>query len=98
MKKKNKVVTGNTPFFVISHFVLHICFWQGSFVWHDEFSVLVLSTKNGTSIFLKYDFAFQKIYLKIKVLKTFKISSDCHIITCRSLKWKAILKIPTIVF
>ena len=89
MKKKiqtNKVVTGNTSFFVISHFVLHICFWQGSFVWHDEFSVLVLSTKNGTPVFLKYDFAFQKIYLKIKVLQTFKIPSDCHIITCRSLK------------
>ena len=29
---------------------------------------------------------FQKISFKIKVLKTFKISSDCQIKTCRSLK------------
>ena len=29
-----------------------------------------------------------------KVLKLFKISSDCHIKACRSLKWRAILKIP----
>ena len=27
-------------------------------------------------------------------MKSFKISSDCHIKACRSLKWRAILKIP----
>ena len=37
---------------------------------------------------------FQKIYFKVKVLKSFKISSDCHIKACQSLKWRAILKIP----
>ena len=49
-------------------------------------SILVLSTK-------KQYFSFQKIYVKVKLLKSFKISSDCHIKACRSLKWRAILKI-----
>ena len=39
-------------------------------------------------------FIFQKICFKVKVLKTFKISTDCHIKTCRSLKERTILKIP----
>ena len=38
------------------------------------------------SSLLKKVFVFQKIYFKVKVMKTFKISTDCHIKTCRSLK------------
>ena len=42
-----------------------------------KFSALVLSTKKGYSSVLKKVFAFQKICFKVKVLKTFKVSSDC---------------------
>ena len=38
------------------------------------------------------------LYDKVKVLKTFKISSDCPIKTCRSLKRRAFLKIFSTVF
>ena len=58
----------------------------------------MLSTKKRYSSFLKKFFVFLKIQFRIKVLKTFKISSDCHIKACRSLKWSAILKIPNTVF
>ena len=57
-------------------------------------SILVFSTKKWYSSFLKSVCLFQKIYFKVKVLKLFKMSSDCHIKACRSLKWRAILKIP----
>ena len=50
--------------------------------------------KNGTPVLKKKVCVFQKIYFKVKVLKLFRISSDCHIKACQSLKWKAILKIP----
>ena len=35
---------------------------------------------------------------EVKVLKTFKISSKCHMKTCQSLKWWAIFKIPGTIF
>ena len=57
-------------------------------------SILVLSTKKQYSSFLKSVCVFQKIYFKVKVLKLFKISSESHMKACRSLKWRAILKIP----
>ena len=98
-KKTSKVVTGKTPLFVISPFCTHysLClllapdmvFWYGN----DAFSILVLSTKKQSS-FLKKVFVFQKIGFKVKILKKFKISTDCHIKICWSLKWGSILKIP----
>ena len=45
---------------------------------NDAFTILVLSTKKRYSSFLKKVFVFQKIYFKVKVLKTFKIFTDCH--------------------
>ena len=54
-------------------------------------SILVLSTKKQYSSFLKRVCIFQKIYFKVKVLKSFKIFSDCHIKACRSLKWRALV-------
>ena len=60
------------------------------------FSILVLLTKNWYSSFLKKVFFFQKMCFK--VLKTFKISSACHIETWRSLERRAILNIPTTIF
>ena len=104
--RKNWVVTGKTPFFVIGPFCtpysicVNIGFLQSSFAvlyGNAMLSILVLSTKNRYSSFLKRVCDFQKIYFKVKVLKSFEIFSDCHIKPCRSLKWKAILKIPSII-
>ena len=50
----------------------------------------MLSTKKRYTSFLKMVFVFQKICFYLKVLKSFKISTDCHIKTRRSLKWRAI--------
>ena len=89
---KNKVVTGQTPSFVIGPFFtshsicINIGFWQGSFA----LSILVLWTKKRYSSFFRKVFFFKKISFKEKVVKTFKISSGCHIKTCRSLKWRAL--------
>ena len=41
---------------------------------------------------------FEKTCFKVKDLKTFKISTDCHLKTCRSLKRRANLKISSAVF
>ena len=62
---------------------------------YDVFSILVLSTKNRYPSSSLKVFVFQKIYFKVKVLKTLKVFTDCHIKTCQSLKQRAILKIPT---
>ena len=88
--QKNKVVTGKTPFFLIGSFCSHhfICLNIG---W--TFSILVLSTKNRCTSFLEKAFVFQKICFKVKVLKTFKVFSDCHMKTCWSLGlfWKSLV-------
>ena len=64
---------------------------------NDAFSILVLSTKKQYSSFLKKVCVFQKICFKVKVLKTLNISTDCDIKTYRSLKRRAICKIPSTV-
>ena len=58
-------------------------------------AILIFSTKKRYSSFLKNVFVFQKMFFKVKVLKTFKSSSDCHIKICRSVKRRAILKISS---
>ena len=101
---RNKLVTGKTAFFVIDPFSTPypICFntgfWQGSFLWKCCVSILILLTKKRYSSFLEKVFIFQKIYFRVKVLKTFKIPIGCHIKTCQSPKLKAILKIPSSAF
>ena len=65
---------------------------------NDAFSILVLSTKKRYSNLLKKDFGFQKVCFKAKLLRMFKGFTDCHIKTCRSLKRRAILKIPKTAF
>ena len=62
---------------------------------NDASSILVLSTKKWYSIFLKKIFVFDKIYFKVKVLKTFKISIDCHMPISQT---EAILKISSTIF
>ena len=61
---------------------------------NDAFLILVLSTKKRYSTFLKKVFVFEKICFKVKILKTLKISTDCHIKTCQYLKRRATLKNP----
>ena len=53
------------------------------------FSILVFSTKKRYSSFEK------GFHFSVQVSKMFKIFSDCHIKTCRSLKRRAFLKIPS---
>ena len=45
---------------------------------YDAFSILVLSTKKLYSSFSKKIFFLQKTCFKVKVLKTFKIPTDCN--------------------
>ena len=59
---------------------------------------MTLSTKKRYSRFLKNVFIFQETYFKVKVLKTPKIFTDCHIKTCQPLKLRVILKIPSTLF
>ena len=54
---------------------------------NTAFSILVLSSKKRYSSFLKKLFIFQSICFKVKVLKAFKVPTDCR---------RAILKITCI--
>ena len=83
--QKNKLVTGKTQFFVIGPFCAHgrftdvavfNHFFQSSFQ-NDTFLILAFSTKETVlhSSFLKKVFVFQKIYCKVEVLKTPKVSA-----------------------
>ena len=82
--QRKKLVTGKTPFFVIGPFctpysILTLASDRLALYGNVAFSILVLSTKKLYSSFLKRVSVSQKICLKVEVLKTFKISSDCHI-------------------
>ena len=68
--------------------------WNGSYA----FSILLLPTEKPYYSFLENVFVLQKIVFKVKLLKTFKFSTDFHIETYRFLKRRAILKIPTSIF
>ena len=99
-----EVVTGKTPFFVVGSFCSHhsVClnigFWQSIFAWKwCAFNLSGLNLKTVLQFFGKA-LRFPEICFKVKVLKTFKTSSDCHIKTCISLKRRAISKIPNMVF
>ena len=95
--QKNKVIIGKTPLFVIGPFCnLNTGFWYGNFVW--KICIFNLSTKKWYFSFLKKVFVFQKFCIKIKVFKTFKISTECHTKSCWSLKLRACLKILSTVF
>ena len=82
--QKTKVVTGKTLFFVMVHFILPVLFVstltfdRAVLYGNITFSILVLSTKRRSSIFWEKLFVFQNICLKVKVLKTFKISSASY--------------------
>ena len=98
--QKNKAVTHKTPLFVVNFvvtilFVLTLASGRTVLNGNDMFLIAVVSTKKRYSSFSNKVFVFQKFWIKVNVLKTFKISTDCQIKTCRSLKRRAILKIPS---
>ena len=64
----------------------------------DAFSILVLSTKKKILQFFEKGFRYPENLLQSQMLKTYKISNDCHTNTCQSLKRRAILKIPSSIF
>ena len=90
--------------FLLVHLVLFILFVftldfdMAVLYGNDAFSILVLWTKKRYSIFLKKVFVFQRNCFKVKVLKTFKISTDFYIKTYQSLKRRAVLKVPRAIF
>ena len=102
--QKHKVVPGKTPFSVIAPICSphSICLTLASdravLCGNIALSILVITTKRRYSSFLKKVFVFQNICLKIKVLKAFKIFSNCSKKTCWSLKRRAILKISSTLF
>ena len=104
-KFSEKKITGKTTrFFVIFHFLLPILFVltlasdRAVLYGIVALSISVLSTKKWSSGFVNGICVFQKICFKVKVLKMFKISSDCHIKTCQSVKRRASLKVLISVF
>ena len=100
-KTFKKIVAGKTSLFVTGplctprSIFLNIGFWRDSFVWKCCTFNLSAFNENRYSSFLKKVSVSQKIHFKVKVLKTFKISSACHINTCRlsneGLFWKPLV-------
>ena len=64
---------------------------------NNAFSILALSSKKQNSSYLK-KFSFSREFVSKLVLKMFQISTDFQIKTCRSLKRRPILKIPSMLF
>ena len=57
------------------------------------FSTAYFQLKDGTPVFIT-----QKNCFKVKAVKTFKISCDCHIKIGRSIKWRVNFEIPSAAF
>ena len=80
--RKCKVVTGKNPFFMWYNMPILYSYLASDrevLCGRVAFSVLVLSTKKWYFSFLKRNCVFQKNCFKVKVLKRFEISNDCHI-------------------
>ena len=66
--QKRKVVTGKTPLFVIGPFLVAILFVltlasnRADLIKNDVFSILVVSTENGTRVFWKR-FSFSRDFV-----------------------------------
>ena len=89
---------GKVNFILPILLVLTLVFDTAVLYGNVAFSIVILLSKKRYSNFLEKGFVFKKICFKVKVMQTFKISSDYHIKACQSLKRRAILKIPGIVF
>ena len=83
-----------SPFYLSEHWPLRELDCMEMLCFQSQYSEL----KIGTPVFCKGFCVFQKICFKGKVPKTFKISSLYHIKTCRLLKWRAVLEIPSTFF
>ena len=101
----NKAVTGKTPFFAIcphctyfTWFVLTLAFERAVLHGNAALLILVLSTRNGTSVFLKRFLLFRKFCFEMQVLRKFQIFINCHIKTSQSLKLRAILNLLALPF
>ena len=81
-----------SPFYLSQHWLLTEQFCKEMLCCQSYYFQL----KKWYSGFLKSVCIFQKIYFKVKILKLFKMSSDCHVKASWSLKWRAILKIPNL--
>ena len=81
-------------FVLLMLFILTLAFEWAVLYGNMAFSMVVLSTKQCHSSFSKNLFVFHKTCLVVRVMKMFKMSSDCHIKICRSFKGWAIVKIP----
>ena len=79
-------------------FVLTLAFQREVLYGFVTFSMVVLLNKKPCSSFSKYLFVSQKTFLKVRVMKTFKVSSGCHIKVCQSPKRGSISKIPSSCF
>ena len=100
----NKVVTGKTKLFVIGPFCFLILFlftlgseWQGSLVWKCcIFNLSIFNYKKGTAVFRKRFLFSRKFVSKLKYWKrsNFPVTVT-YINTCRSLKQRTILEIPS---
>ena len=89
-----KVVIGKILFFVIGPFCTFCSAFDRAVLYGNVvFSIVILSTKNKYSRFLQKDFHFQKTFVKIKVLKTFKICGDFHIKIREPLRQSSFLQI-----
>ena len=76
--RKDEVLGGKSPFFMIGPFYT-LNFDKKVLYGKVALSIIVRSTKNRYSNFLKKVLNFQKVSLKLRVLKTLKNSSDSHI-------------------
>ena len=74
--------------------VLALNFDRAVLYGHVALSFVVLWTKTQFSSFWWKVLVIQKTCFEIKILKTFKIPSDCYISLCRSLNGRAILQMP----
>ena len=85
--ESSALTTGSLLHFVLTAlFVLTLASDMAVLHGNDAFSILIPSSKKRYSSFLKKVFVFKKVYFKVKVMKMFKISTDCHTKTYRSVK------------
>ena len=93
--KKMKQLVANIHSLWWVHFALPIQFVLIlAFVLTFSFASYCFELKSDPPVFFRKGLVFQKTFFKVKILKTFKISCDCHIKPCLSLKRRAFFKNP----
>ena len=98
--QKNIVISDKTPFSVLCtpySTVLILVFHRAVLYENMTFSIIILSSKRRYTVFFLF-FLFEKTSFKVKVLKIFRVLSDCHMKICQSLKQYAVLKVHIYLF